>query len=415
MGSPADRIETLREDRIPESASLSDAERDALLEFSDELFLRNAEYSDHRHEKLLRHCIRMAEHVDVPLVDVLEDRDAAEDIVRWINRTYDNEETNRDYRVALRVFAKRITDGAEVPPSVDWVSGQTSRSYDPQPNPTKMLHWDEHILPMIEATHNNRDAGIIAVAWDAGLRSGEFRALDVGDVSDHTHGKQVTVDGKQGQRTVTLIPSVPHLQRWLQDHPAGDDNSAPLWTKLHSADPISFRMYKKALEEAAERAGVTRPVTLTNFRKSSASHLASQGMSQAHIEKHHGWTRGSDVASRYISVFAEDSDRELARIYGRDVEEDEPDPIAPVSCPRCGRDTPRDQPTCVWCDQAIGHAEVEEIADAQEEKRREMLRLAKDNPEFLDQIEDMEELIKAFDGDTSFITTLRQFQQATDD
>jgi len=396
MGDAGDRVDTLRDDRIADSDQLSERDRDALVEFSDELFFRTSEYSDHRHEKLLRHCVRMAEHAGNDFADVLEDREVTKDVVRWVNRKYDNEETNRDYRVALRIFAKRMTNGEDdLPDSVSWVSGQTSSSYDPQPDPAEMLHWDEHILPMIDATNNNRDAAIIAVAWDAGARSGEFRNLTIGDVVDHTHGLQITVDGKTGQRTVTLIPSVPQLQRWLGDHPAPDDPDTPLWCKLHEPEELSFRMFKKILETAAESADVDRPVTLTNFRKSSASHLASQGMSQAHIEERLGWTRGSSVAARYVSVFAEDADRELARIHGREVEEEEPDPIAPVACPRCGRDTPRDEEFCVWCDQAIDHGAVEQLKTDEREVQRLLLGIAKDNPGLLDEVEEREQILTA--------------------
>jgi len=81
MGTAADRIDTLREDRIPGSAEISVADENALLEFSDELFLRKSEYSDHRHEKLLRHCVRMAEKTDSDLVNVLKERAVAEDAV----------------------------------------------------------------------------------------------------------------------------------------------------------------------------------------------------------------------------------------------------------------------------------------------------------------------------------------------
>ena len=392
MDDPVARIDTLRDDRIPDNDAISPADQQALLDFSDELFLRTAEYSDYRHEKLLRHCTRIAEHVG-GLAQSREDRDAAEDIVRWINRTYDNEETNRDYRIALRVFSKHTTDGDDPPESIDWISGQTSRSYEPQPDPGNMLHWEDHIVPMIDACYNNRDAAIIATAWDAGCRSGEFRNLTVGDVTNHKHGKQITVDGKTGQRTVTLIPSVPHLNRWLQDHPSGDDDDAPLWSKLHGPDGLSFRMFKKILETAADRANIDRPVTLTNFRKSSASHLASQGMSQAHIEEHHGWKRGSDVAARYVSVFAEAADRELAKIHGLDVEEDEPDPIAPVECPRCGRDTPRDEEFCVWCEQAIEPGAVEQLKVDERKVQRVILGFAKEDPSLLDDVEEREELL----------------------
>ena len=62
-------------------------------------------------------------------------------------------------------------------------------------------------------------------------------------------------------------------------------------------------MFAKMFENADERAGVDKPVMFTNFGKSSASFLSSQGMNQAHIEDHYGWVCGSDVAARYGSVF----------------------------------------------------------------------------------------------------------------
>jgi integrase len=352
MGSAADRIETIRTDRIPDNPDLSTTDQDALLEFSDELYLRNAEYSDHRHEKLLRHCVLIAEGVG-GLAQAREDRDTAEDLVRWINRTYDNEETNRDFRVALRVFGKHTTDGDDVPSSLDWISSTTSRSYKPQPDPANMLHWDDHIIPMIDACHNNRDAAIIAVAWDAGCRSGEFRNLTMGDVTDHKHGYQITVQGKQGQRSIVLVPSVPYLQRWLEAHPGGHRDD-PLWCKLSQPESVSYQCLRDSLQTAGEKAGIEKPLTFTNLRKSSASHLARRMMNQAHLEDHHGWVRGSDVASRYISTFADDTNREVARLHGVSIdEEDEPEPTAPVECPRCHQTTPREKEKCIHCQQPL--------------------------------------------------------------
>ena len=108
------------------------------------------------------------------------------------------------------------------------------------------------------------------------------------------------------------------------------------------------------MKDAADRAGVDKPVTFTNLRKSSASHLASRGLNQAHIEDHHGWTRGSDVASRYVSVFADDTGREVARVHGLEIdEEEEPDATAPIECPRCHQQTPREMDHCLHCRQTI--------------------------------------------------------------
>lgn len=329
-------------------------DREALLEFSDEVFLIPSQLGDLRHLKLLRHCTRIAEHGGC-LVDALTDEAAAKEIVRWIHRNYDNEETNRDYRVALKQFGRRVgnEDGDKVPAAMAWIPSSMSSTYDPSPEPADMLRWKEDILPMIDATRNQRDAALIAVAWDAGPRSGELRGLTLGDVTDHTHGLQITVQGKMGQRSVVLVPSVPFLQQWLNAHPGGDADD-PLWSKLTEAEAPTYAGLLSGVKDAARRANIEKPVTFTNFRKSSASHLASRGINQAHLEDHHGWKRGSDVASRYVAVFAEETDREIARLHGADVEDlDEPEPTAPVECPRCHRQTSREGDRCMHCQQML--------------------------------------------------------------
>jgi hypothetical protein len=272
-----------------------------------------------------------------------------------------------------------------------------------------MLGWDEDVRPMLDATMNARDAALIAVAWDAGPRTGELENLRVGDVSDHKHGLQITVDGRRGQRSIMLITAVPYLSRWLQDHPRRDDDLAPLWCGLQDWSEVSYQMLRKAVREAASRAGVTKPVTFTNFRKSSASYLASQGVNQAVLEDHHGWVRGSKVASRYVAVFGEASDREVARAQGVDVTDEEPEPIAAVTCPRCDEKTPREEPFCIWCHQAIEHGAVDEIEAEQQTQRRQLLGFAKEHPELLDRLEELEPLIEAVGGDADVIETARRF------
>lgn len=408
MNDPASQLKNLRE-RIDSGGmanirdddehahkSISEADQDVLRSFDDSLSLLSSQYSGHRKVKLLRHMVIMAEEMG-GVARSLKDEAAAKDLVRWIHENYDNEETNHDYRIALRVFGRHTTDdnGDEPPESLEWIPSGTANTHDRTPDPTEMLDWHEDVIPMIDATHNTRDEAAIALQFDAGLRGGEFAVLTVGNLTDHDHGLQVSVKGKQGTRAVTLTLAGPHINRWLSDHPAPEDGSVPLWCKLNTPESLSYRMITKMFSEAARRAGVTKPVTLTNFRKSSASDLASKGLNQAHLEDHHGWVRGSRVASRYVAVFAEDAEREIARIRGLDVEEEEPEPTAPIACPRCGEDTPRQRTLCVWCGQALEPlaAEkadrfddilVESIANAEGGDAETLLdfrNAAKDNPE----------------------------------
>ena len=376
-------IRRLRE-RCREEDDISDADGEAILGFSDRIELLGSRYSDERHEFHLMRLVNMAQSVG-GLAAALEDRGAAEEIVRWIHREYDNPETNKDYRVSLRMFGEHATDGEGKPESIDWVPSGYESTYDPAPDPSHMLHWEKHIIPMIEACHNNRDKALIAVAWDLGARPGELYDLTLVNFSDGTFGWKVTLHGKRGQRSPTIIPAVPYVQNWFTDHPAHDPNKdplqdsesvdAPLWSKLHSNDQISYKMMTKILKEAARRPGVTRPVTPSIFRKSSASYLASQNVSQAHIENHHGWSRGSEVAARYIAVFGKESAREVARAHGVDVSADEPDPTAPLTCPRCRNDTPRHEPTCVHCSHPMDQSAVEALETAQQAISKDLVDL----------------------------------------
>lgn len=414
MHDPKKAIENLR-DRIDESEALFDADREVLKEFSDELYLRKPQTGDYRHEKLLRHTVIMGEGVeDATLADALEDESAAKTFVGWIHRNYENEETNRDYRVALKMLGRLVSDenGTDPPASMSGVSSNTSRDYDPTPDPSNMLEWESHVLPMIDETTNTRDEACIAVAWDAGLRAGELMGLKIGDINDHKLGTQISVDGKTGQRTVLLITAVPHLQRWLADHPARNDDSAPLWTHIDKAKEAGYRTMKQQIDRAGRKAGISRPYTFTNFRKSSASHLANRGVNQAVLEEHHGWSRGSDKAARYIAVFQEDGDREIARAHGVEITEEEPDSIAPLECPRCGRETPRDEDFCVWCNQAVNHGVQEQLKADQREARTALLKIAEQDPEFLDEVRGYQDVIAFLDENPELMRDAEEFVSA---
>lgn len=354
-------IENLRE-RIADSRGLNDDDREVLLRFSERLdILGKAEYSDHRHEKLLRHLTRMGEEVG-GLADTLTDRDAAERIVAWINTTYDNPETNRDYRVALRVFGKRLVEGDpnvdpdtlkdDVPESIAWVSAKTPKNYQPTPRAADMLDWDDDVLPMIETgAANSRDRALFAVAFEGGFRSGELYALTVSDVSDHQYGKLIHVNGKTGERDVLIAgDAIAYLNDWLNDHPAKDDPDAPLWSRLTRPERASEQTFLKYFKRAAARVGVTKPVTPTNFRKSNATYLAKRGLNAAHIEDRQGRERGSKAVARYIAKFGTEADDEfVSKIHGMEVAEADEEDRSPKECHRCGELSPHHREACMKC------------------------------------------------------------------
>lgn len=429
---PKDAVETLRKRIKTAKRGGSDRDRDLLIDFSNELKLRREDYGNHRHEKLLRHCTRISEHADTSLaatlkreLDESDDEEAfyaakgaAETVVRWIHDTYDiddgSQETNRDYRVAFRMFAKHITRGDEIPDTHEWISTKTSRNYDPAPDEADMLTLDDDVEPMLEACRNDRDAALIALQFEAGLRGGELYDLTPGDITDSEHSLKVRADGKRGQHDVHLIRAVPYVTKWLQQHPGTESDA--LWCKLSGPGHLSYQRFLDCFKDVAARAGVDKPVTPTNFRKSNAYWLAKQGESQAFIEDRQGRTRGSPVISRYVAMFSgETQEKHYAAMHGLDVEAEEESVEAPVPCPRCSELTPPSRGFCLHCNQALD-LEMKELLDRvsdrldqkaveaeDPETRRDALtarRELSNNPSVMDK-DDLHELVASLSSASS--------------
>ncbi|WP_238717513.1 hypothetical protein [Natronorubrum halophilum] len=162
--NPEQSIKRLRE-RIDSVEDMSQDDAEALRRMSDQIrILGPSKYGDFAHDKYLMRAVKMAQEVG-GLADALEDRSAAEQLVAWINTEKANSpETNKDYRVTLRQFGKLASDDDvdEIPESLEWVPGGYPSNYDPAPDPSDMLRWEEEILPMINACANLRDRALIA-------------------------------------------------------------------------------------------------------------------------------------------------------------------------------------------------------------------------------------------------------------
>ncbi|WP_363463703.1 tyrosine-type recombinase/integrase [Halogeometricum borinquense] len=413
MTSKQKLIENLRE-RIKTSEEISDEDREALITFSNKLYRKTGDYTDDRHEKLLRHLTRMAEIIgDVHKIPECEE--ATNDLLDWIPDTYDNEYTRHDYRIALRVFGGHMTEGPlkDKPPHIAEISTGTGSSHNPIPKRSDMLSWEKDVLPMIDAAQNSRDKALFAVAFDSGARSGELQHLRYGDVHDHPHGLQIFVDGKKGEREILLIPSIPYLNRWLDDHPGKGDETAPLWCKKNTPEAISTTRFLDIFKESAKRAGVTKPVTPTNFRKSNASWLATRGMNEAFINDRQGRSRKSKATRHYVAKFGGEGDDTYAKLHGLEVEDDEEDELGPLVCSRCNRETPRHEDFCMWCHKAMSPKAVETLEEQENKVRKEFLKMARSDPEALDEIERVQHMMKVLDSNPELQEEATRFVEAT--
>jgi len=99
---------------------------------------------------------------------------------------------------------------------------------------------------------------------------------------------------------------------------------------------------------------------------------------------------GSKAAARYISVFGKDSDRELARLHGKDVSNEEPEPIAPIECHTCGRENDRDASFCMQCGQVLNPEAAAELDKSTDELNESLASLP---PEKAQQLLDVADVL----------------------
>lgn len=397
---PARQIEVLREKLEAGDRGRNEPDRTLILRFLKRMNRRQENYGAYRRIKLLRHVTRISEHTPTPVLEnfmeaeetesaeidsnedvaeliddlgilggVLEHRAVTNAVVDWVNDNYDNEETNRDYRQALRTFGLEMYNGDDIAPSISWVSSSYPRNYDPTPSRIDILEWDDDVNPMIQAEDNDRTRAMMALAFDAGPRSGELYDLRVGDIDDANIGLIMNVNGKRGRRDVELILSVPYLNQWLQKHPKKQDKRAYLWARRDGEGRISERRMYDALQAAANRVDVTKKVTPTAFRKANACWLAENGVSEPEINSRQGRKQGSRQIARYVADFGPGKNVGYRRMLGIDVEDEEKSGPGVQICPRCGKETPEDPenyPRCVFCGQALTYDAISR-AESQDE------------------------------------------------
>ena len=391
-------------ERCQEREGMADDDAEAILDAHRQMELLGASrLSKSHHSDVLMRATKMARDVG-GLADALSEREAAEDIVRWIHRNYDNEETNRDYRKCLRAFGRHATDGDEIPDSISWVPAGYSHTYDPAPDPGEMFAWQEHVKPMIRAASNVRDEALVALCWDLGPRTSELHELQVSNITEADHGLRVTIEnGKNGSRSPTIVKATPYVRDWLERHPGDRDDY--LWSRLNSPERVSRNYLRDTLKRLARNASMDPPSTPTptQFRKSSASYLASQNVNQTFIENHHGWVRGSDKAARYVAVFDDSSDDAIASAHGVDVDVTDDTPSM-QECVRCEELNEPERSRCRRCGYALTQQAVE--AEEQREARlnKQLAMLDKENAmrlvELMDAL-DEPEVLAALDEATS--------------
>lgn len=194
-------------------------------------------------------------------------------------------------QLAAIVFLYRKTLGR--PDDVSFVCWPKQRS----PLPTVLSVDEVHAL--IGALTHRRYQAIAMVLYGAGLRVSEALALEVSDI-DGARGVLRVRHGKGDRaREAKLSPT---LYAWLRRYWAEERPTLPyLFASRRTGRPPRAVTVRRAIEQAAEQAGITKRVTPHVLRHSFATHLLDHGTDVRVIQVMLGH-RSVQTTARYTRV-----------------------------------------------------------------------------------------------------------------
>lgn len=94
----------------------------------------------------------------------------------------------------------------------------------------------------------------------------------------------------------------------------------------------------------------------------------AQRFTEAELRKWFGWSRNSDIPSRYVHLASEDLEDALANLHGLSQDKKEQNRFVPKQCPKCGNDNVA--PTQNWCGDCGAPLEPKSVEELEEKESR---------------------------------------------
>lgn len=280
-----------------------------------------------------------------------------------IDKEYSSAHTQRDFRIAIKTFFK-WNKKSEL---VSWFS--TAIKANKRLLPEDVLTESE-IFKIIGAATTTRSKALVAILFDSGARASEILTLKIKNVSFDSYGATISVQGKTGSRRIRLVPSVPYLTRWINEHQRKENPDAYLW-ELNER-PLSYQRARLLIKKYAIRAGIVKRVYLHGFRHARATELASL-VPEAILKAQFGWTQDSKMASTYIHLSGVQTDNAILKANGVIVPEDKQKSILlPKTCQYCKTANPS---SAVYCEECSRPLSLEAILKAEEKQQEKLIEL----------------------------------------
>jgi integrase/recombinase XerD len=147
---------------------------------------------------------------------------------------------------------------------------------------------------------------MLSLAYGCGMRAGEVVRLRVGDIDGEQKIIRIVQSKGRKDRNVMLPGDVlSQLRDWWKERPTRQDQGVAGPDRVifpgYNGKHLSPRQISRLFKQAAQAAGIPKPVTLHTLRHSFATHLLERGVDIRVIQALLGHTKLTTTA-RYASV-----------------------------------------------------------------------------------------------------------------
>ena len=170
------------------------------------------------------------------------------------------------------------------------------------------------IQAMVAAATDERDALIVQVLADCGLRSGELLGLRLEDLKEES-GRQyfLKVNGKTGPHTVPIIGTLFRRLRNYGENPERDFIFSAKRRTNGEFEKLTPNGLAQLIRNLGVEAGIKHRVWPTAFRHFYITDRLNNGASLAHLQQAVGHSSPHMILSVYAHVRPEDGYAELTR------------------------------------------------------------------------------------------------------
>jgi len=176
---------------------------------------------------------------------------------------------------------------------------------EPQKIPPIMSQ--DEVARLLANTTSIKARAMLSLAYGCGLRPGEVIRLRVGDIDSDRNIIRIVQSKGDKDRQVKLPTTVLELLRryWPERSTKYDADFRPeqryLFPGRRPYEPLTARQQNRLFHQAADAAGITKPVTVRSLRHSFATHLLDAGVDVRVIQALLGHTKLTTTA-RYTRV-----------------------------------------------------------------------------------------------------------------